>query len=46
VLLPANIRFRWYPTREAVKLENKFSALPLKLPMISKMKDAYGIISK
>jgi hypothetical protein len=46
VLLPANIRFRWYPTREAVKLENKFAALPLKLPIIKNMKDAYGVISK
>jgi hypothetical protein len=46
VLLPANIRFGFYPTREDVKVENKFAALPLKLPLITNMKDSYKQISR
>ncbi len=42
VLLPANIRFGFYPTREEVKIENKISALPIKMPLISSMKDSYN----
>jgi len=45
-MLPANIRFRWYDKREDVKLENKFAAIPMTLPLISKMKDSYDPISK
>jgi NRPS condensation-like uncharacterized protein len=29
LVIPANIRFKFYPTREEVILENKFAALPL-----------------
>lgn len=45
-MLPANVRFRWYEKREDVKLENKFAAVPIKLPLISKMQDSYDPISK
>ena len=46
VLLPANIRFRWYPTADDVSCENKFAALPVKLPIIANMKDSYKPTSK
>lgn len=39
--IPANIRFKFYPTRESVVLENKFAALPLTLPLTSDMPSAY-----
>jgi hypothetical protein len=32
-VIPANIRFEFYKTRENIKLENKFSAIPMKLPL-------------
>ena len=44
--MPANIRFEMYPTRESVEPENKFAALPLKMPLVSTMKEAYKPISK
>jgi len=44
--IPANIRFAFYPTVEDVKLENKFSCIPLILPLVNNMKDSYGIIAK
>lgn len=46
MVIPANIRFRFYPTREEVKLENKFAALPLTLPLTSDMPSAYPEIQK
>lgn len=33
VLIPANIRFYFYPTAKDVKLENKFTAIPLTIPI-------------
>ena len=41
VLMPANMRFGFYPTKEDVKIENKFAALPLKLPLVSTMSESY-----
>ena len=46
VVIPANIRFSFYPTADKVKLENKFAALPLSVPVVSDMKSAYPIIKK
>jgi len=37
VLLPANIRYSFYQTKEDVKLENKFAAIPIRMPLISNM---------
>jgi len=39
--MPANIRFQMYPTRESVKAENIFACLPMKIPLVSTMKNAY-----
>lgn len=44
--LPANIRFKFYPTVDDVKLENKFAALPLRVPLTEDMQSAYPIIKK
>ena len=41
MVIPANVRFEFYPTREAVKLENKFASIPVRLPLFKNMKDAY-----
>lgn len=46
VFIPANIRFRFYPTVDDVKLENKFAALPFKCPLAEDMKSAYPVIKK
>lgn len=46
VLMPANVRSEMYPTRESVVPENLFSALPLRMPLVSTMKKAYKPISK
>jgi len=35
------MRFNFYPSREEVKLENKFSAIPMKLPLTDSMEKAY-----
>jgi hypothetical protein len=40
IAIPANIRFKFYPTFDKVKLENKFSAMPLILPLAATMQDA------
>lgn len=46
IFLPANVRFKFYKTYEEVRLENKFSAIPIKVPLYSKMSDAYQNIKK
>ena len=33
ITIPANIRFKFYPTPADVKLENKFAALPLRISL-------------
>lgn len=37
IVIPANIRFKFYPTPEDVKLENKFAAIPLLVPLTETM---------
>ena len=37
ISIPANIRFKFYPTPADVKLENKFAAIPLTVPLASNM---------
>lgn len=46
ITIPANIRFRFYPTPEEVKLENKFAALPLTVPLAPTMEQAYPLVKK
>lgn len=46
VLIPANIRFFFYPTAKDVKLENKFCAIPLTIPITQSMEKAYGQIKQ
>jgi hypothetical protein len=46
MLLPANIRFGFYKNKEDVKLENRFSAVALRVPLSDTMESAYGEIVK
>lgn len=46
ISIPANIRFKFYPTPEDVKLENKFAAIPLTVPLAPSMEEAYPIVKK
>lgn len=45
-MVPANIRFKFYATPAEVKLENKFAAIPLTIPMTKDMESAYPLIKK
>lgn len=45
IALPANLRFKFYKSRYHVKMENKFAALPLTVPLSSSMEKAYKRIS-
>jgi NRPS condensation-like uncharacterized protein len=46
LLMPANVRFKFYKDYEDIKLENKFSGVPIIMPVVSNMTEAYGKISK
>ena len=46
IAVPAGTRFYFYPTRQDVKAENKFTAIPLLVPLCNSMKDSYKVISK
>jgi hypothetical protein len=46
LVLPASVRFKFYPTRESLKLENKFAAMALRLPLTESMEAAYPKIQK
>ena len=46
IMVPASVRFEFYPKREDVKLENKFSAIPVKFPLSDTMEEAYPKIKK
>lgn len=37
LVIPANVRFKFYATRDDIILENKFSAVPLKIPLLDDM---------
>jgi NRPS condensation-like uncharacterized protein len=41
IMMPANLRWGFYKSREDIKIENKFAALPIKMPLINNMKDSY-----
>lgn len=40
MVIPASIRFAFYPTKEDVVLENKFAAIPVTLPLVKDMESA------
>jgi len=42
MVIPANIRFKFYKTRQSVKLENKFAAIPLRVPLVESMESGYN----
>jgi NRPS condensation-like uncharacterized protein len=44
LVIPANIRFSFYPRPETIKLENKFAAIPLTVPLLADMQSAYSVI--
>ena len=44
LIIPANIRFKFYPTREKIVLENKFAGIPISVPLASSMQESYGKI--
>ena len=44
--MPANIRFGLYKTRDDVRLENKFTAVPLTMPLYENMEGAYTGVRK
>ena len=46
IAIPANIRFKFYPKVEEVKLENIFAAIPLEIPLCDSMETAYPKIQK
>ena len=35
--MPVNIRFNFYETRDDVKIENRFSIMPLRIPLFEDM---------
>jgi len=37
IIIPANIRFEFYKSREHIKMENKFSVLPMRIPLVKEM---------
>lgn len=45
-IMPVNIRWEMYPTRDSVQLENKFSALPFRLPLRTSLQKGLKPISK
>ena len=44
LIIPASVRFKFYPTKESVKLENKFAAMCLRVPLTDSMTTAYAQI--
>ena len=46
MVVPANIRFGLYHTRADVRIENKFAAVPLLMPLCETMKESYDKMAK
>lgn len=40
IVQPANIRWEFYPTRESVKMENKFAPTQLRIPLIDDLQES------
>ena len=41
LMIPTNARLQFYNTSKEVKMENKFTAIPLRIPLYSNMINAY-----
>ena len=46
IVMPANIRFSFYESREKIKFENKFAVMTFQVPLTSSMDSAYEKIKK
>ena len=44
IFMPVNIRWSFPKTRSEIKIENKFAALPIRMPLVNNMKDSYKTI--
>jgi len=44
--MPVNIRFNFYKTPEEVKIENRFSIMPLRIPLCDSMQGSYKTMNK
>ena len=45
-MIAANIRYSIYKNKESIKLENKFTGIPLKIPLVTNMKNGYKRIQE
>ena len=46
IMMPANLRWGFPKSKEDIHIENKFAALPIKMPLINNIKDSYKRIQK
>lgn len=46
LVIPAAVRWEFYQTFESVKLENKFAAFPVKIPLVEDLEEAIPQIQK
>ena len=46
ICLPANVRFEFYQKYQDIKLENKFSVIPLTIPLKKTMQEAYPVVTE
>ena len=44
--MPVNIRFNFYKTPDDVKIENRFSIMPLRIPLHENMQGSYKVMNK
>ena len=44
--MPVNIRFDFYSTPDDVRIENRFSIMPLRIPLFGNMKESYKVMKK
>ena len=44
MIMPTNLRFKFYETKEEVKMENKYTAIPLTVPLTENMQGSYQTI--
>jgi hypothetical protein len=44
--MPVNIRFDFYQTPDDVKIENRFSVMPIRIPLFGNMKESYKTMNK
>ena len=46
IVMPANIRFKFYKSRKQIQFENKFGALPCAVKISDTMEEAYHRVSQ